>query len=244
MDKFIRFLPDIIGKSGSNIRAIQERTTCRVIIPQSASGQSNPNGSDAPVKISLAGPRDAVALAKQIIGAITEFYHHPVTHPDVVHVLVDVPDKYYNVIIGSKGSEIRHIQNNFKVSVKIPNETTVFRSVLVIGVARACELAKNYIEKLVETTVAKEELRTSDKWDADNDEDPVDEDLSQYIYSRNKAPVAAAPLVEPPVVSETIPRPISERPPGFSPMPGAVDGVDATAAPAVKLAWGPAKQNW
>lgn len=237
-----KFLPDIIGKSGANIRAIQERTGCRVIIPQTASRQvDNRAGDEAPVRIALAGTKEGVASAKQIILAITEYFHHPVTHPDTVHVLVDIPERYYNVVIGTKGSEIRHIQNNFKVTVKIPDRNTVFRSVLVVGSPAACDAAARYIQKLVDNVKAKEDMKSSDPWGNPDEEEAYDEDLmNRYVYSRQNKSGQSESVAEP-AVAEHKPAPVhSDRPPGFSPMKGEPDVV----AGAVPVAWGPAKQNW
>ncbi len=236
-----RFLPDIIGKAGANIRAIQERTACRVIIPQTK--VDNRTGEEIPVRIALAGTKEGVAAAKQIIVAITEYFHHPVTHPDTVHVLVDIPERYYNVVIGTKGSEIRHIQNNFKVTVKIPDRNTVFRSVLVIGALSACDAAARYIQKLIDNVKAKEDMKSSDPWGNPDEEEAYDEELmNRYVYSRQNRSGQSESAAEPAVAEHKL-APVHDRPPGFSPIKG--ENEDGRAVPGVvPIAWGPAKQNW
>jgi polyribonucleotide nucleotidyltransferase len=236
-------LPEIIGKAGANIKAIQERSGARVVVPSSPSAA--PGAKDRGenlTKIAIAGPREGVALAKEIIKEITEVFHHPVTHPGVVHNTVEVPERYYNVIIGAKGSEIRHIQNNFKVSVKIPNETTSFRDVMVLGQPAECEAAIRYIQKLVEKVQEKEQMRENEKF-AGDEEEAYDEDLmNRYVYSRQNRSGDAEPATQ---ESSSPPRRTvsSERPPGFSPLNKA-DGEGSQ--PAVPMVWGSAAapQSW
>lgn len=67
------------------------------------------------VKITVAGNKDKVAIAKALILELTTYYHTTVTHPGHIHVEMDVPSALYNYIIGARGSEIKHIQGNFKV---------------------------------------------------------------------------------------------------------------------------------
>lgn len=246
-----RFLAEIIGKSGATIRAIQDSTGARVVIPSSAPRPGDARGadSDAPVKVILAGPKEGIAQAKQIITQITELYYHPVTHPGVVHVNLDIPEKYFNFIIGVKGSEIKHIQNNFKVSVKIPDRNTVFQTVLVIGEHANCENAVRYINKLVTQVDSREQERAAeDQWGSKDGEEDYDPDLmNRYVYSRqnknrdDETPPAAEPVNEP-VTARA--RPISERPPGFSPMGKSDDREELDANHgAVPLNWGPVKST-
>lgn len=245
-----RFLAEIIGKSGSTIRAIQDSTGARVVIPNTAPRPGDARGADAeaPVKVFLAGPKEGIAQAKSIITQITELYYHPVTHPGVVHVNLDVPEKYFNYIIGTKGSEIKHIQNNFKVSVKIPDRNTVFQSVLVIGEHTNCDHAVRYINKLISQVDAREEERAAeDQWGTKDGEEDYDEELmNRYVYSRqnrNKDD-ETAPAAE--VVADEAPRtrPMSERPPGFSPI-GKNENSDARESDhgAIPLNWGPEKST-
>jgi hypothetical protein len=67
------------------------------------------------VKITVAGNKDKVVIAKALILELTTYYHTTVTHPGHIHVEMDVPSALFNYIIGARGSEIKHIQGNFKV---------------------------------------------------------------------------------------------------------------------------------
>ena len=55
-----------------------------------------------PVKVLIAGNKDKVQEAKDIITELTTYYHSDVTHPGQVHVEMDVNPSMYNNIIGSK----------------------------------------------------------------------------------------------------------------------------------------------
>ena len=89
-----RYLPEIIGKGGANIRAIQDATGVKMIIPQVARDHA------LPVKITVAGNKDKVAQAKAIITDITQYFHSSITHPGLIHVEMDVPAPMYNSLIG------------------------------------------------------------------------------------------------------------------------------------------------
>lgn len=112
-----RFLPDIIGKAGFCIRAIQTHTGVKVSTPSDYT-KVLPSGETivpSKVKIVLAGAKDKVAVARSLILDLCKYYYTPVTHPGLTHVEMDIEPRYYNYVIGSKGSEIKHIQANYKV---------------------------------------------------------------------------------------------------------------------------------
>jgi hypothetical protein len=158
---YCRSLPDIIGKGGACIKALQLHTGVKISTPENFS-RTSPSGETilpSKVKISLAGSRDKVVLARSLILDLTKYYHTPVTHPGVCHVEMDVPANYYSYIIGAKGSEIKHIQANFKVSVHIPNAETLHQSLLIVGEEAAVLKAEAYILKLVEKVEAQQAER-------------------------------------------------------------------------------------
>jgi len=144
-----RFLPDIIGKNGSVIKALSQHTGVKITVP-TASKAPGPDGKVSKVKIGLAGPKDKVAQCRNLIKEITRYYHTEVTHPNVVHEEMTIDAKYYNFIIGAKGSEIKHIQNSCKVSVHIPDADSVNPNVLIVGEASGVAKAQRHIEKLIE----------------------------------------------------------------------------------------------
>jgi hypothetical protein len=114
-----------------------------------------------------------VSIARNLILEITRYYHTEITHPGIVHKEMEIDSKYFNFIIGTKGmqpsfslvalgtvvtvislnilgSEIKHIQANYKVSVHIPNEETHHEHLLIVGDPANVEGAERHILKLVE----------------------------------------------------------------------------------------------
>ena len=148
----VRFLPDIIGKSGFCIRAIQQHTGVKISTPSEYT-RVLPSGETvvpSKVKIILAGTRDKVSQARSLILDLTKYYYTPVTHPGLTHVEMDIPSHYYNYIIGAKGSEIKHIQANYKVTVHIPNADSVNPNLLIVGELTAVQNAEKHIQRLME----------------------------------------------------------------------------------------------
>lgn len=147
-----RYLPDIIGKGGASIKAIQQHTGVKISTP-SGYTKTSPSGeviTPSKVKIILAGSKDKVALARSLILDLTKYFHTPVTHPGICHVELDVPSHYYNYIIGSKGSEIKHIQANYKVNVHIPNADSAIPNLLIVGEEANVLTAEKHIHRLIE----------------------------------------------------------------------------------------------
>jgi hypothetical protein len=102
------------------------------------------------VKIVLAGTKDKVAIARGLILDLCKYYYTPVTHPGVTHLEMDISPHYYNYVIGSKGSEIKHIQANYKVTVYIPNAETANQNLLIVGEASNLQNAEKHIQRLIE----------------------------------------------------------------------------------------------
>ena len=68
----------------------------------------------------------------------------------------------HKYVIRSKGSEIHHIQNNFKVSVHIPNSSSVYTGILVVGEQENVTKAIAYINKVIEKALAPREEKPSE----------------------------------------------------------------------------------
>merc|ERR1712203_5232 len=101
----------------------------------------------------IAGASDNVEKAKAVITDIVYYKHHPITHEGMVHEEMEIEEWLWKFIIGPKGSELRHIQNSFKVSVNIPRDnykdTGSNPNVLVVGEQQNVERAKKHIEKVL-----------------------------------------------------------------------------------------------
>ena len=50
-----------------------------------------------------------------------------------MHVELAVPAELHRRVIGTKGSEIKHIQNSFNCRVNMPGMHTISQNVVVIG---------------------------------------------------------------------------------------------------------------
>jgi len=178
--------PDIIGKGGAVIQAIKKETGCEVNMP-TIPKNATPDPRTLPKKyqVSLAGEKAAVEKAKEIIQSIVTYGHHEVTHEGKVHQEMEIEEWRYRFLIGAKGSEMRHIQNSFKVSVNIPREHSVCRNVVVVGEPADVERATKYIEKIMEKAdQPKENARepkAEDTWGEEGEDEPW---MKAYIYKR------------------------------------------------------------
>lgn len=141
---------------------------------------------DNTVKVVVAGAKDDVATAKQCIVDILTVRHSSITHPNMVHVAIAVPPEKYKFIIGSKGSEIRHIENNFKVSLYIPSDIAPQDGkVLIVGEAPAVAAAERYVLKKIADKNEAEEAEGDETWQqdaADTDDGPQEEWMEQYTF--------------------------------------------------------------
>jgi hypothetical protein len=97
------------------IKAIQENFQVKVLIPPTPAPAPGSRSSPVNVKIGVSGQKENVIKTKALIKELLMYHHTQVTHPGLEHVEVEIDPHFYNYIIGAKGAEIRHIQNNFKV---------------------------------------------------------------------------------------------------------------------------------
>jgi len=177
------YIPDIVGKEGKVIRKIKDELGVEVNIPQLPPGHSMT--SSRKFKVGLAGAADKVEKAKSCINDIMMYGHSEITHPGVVHEDMDIESWAHRYIIGTKGSEMKHIQNNYKVKVNIPREHSVNQGVCVIGEPQDVARAKVYIEKVIWN--AQNQSRGRDKVDDGDvwgDEEEEEDWMKQYIYKR------------------------------------------------------------
>ena len=165
-----------------------------------------------PVKITLAGSKEKVVQVKAIVTELTQYYRSDITHPNTVHLEMDVPTNYYNYIIGARGSEIKHIQGNFKVSVHIPNADTVNKNVVIVGDSSNVKNAEKYIQKIIDGVAKdKEEAeRLQDTFgSAGGREDaapPVEEEwMNQYTHPSRKAKATTDASTEEDTTATTAP---------------------------------------
>jgi rRNA processing protein Krr1/Pno1 len=145
-----RYLPDIIGKGGAVIRALKDHTGVKITVPPTTNKVPGPDGKIPKIKIGLAGPKEKVSQTRALIKDLCKFYVTPITHPGSTYAEMDINKNYYNYIIGSKGSEIKHIQNSYKVNVHIPDENSINPNIILTGEPDSVESARHHIEKIIE----------------------------------------------------------------------------------------------
>jgi rRNA processing protein Krr1/Pno1/FtsZ-interacting cell division protein ZipA len=161
---------DIIGKGGSTRRILQEQMGVRVIIPNnnSVSGGNLTAAVDSNVKVTIAGPRMKVSETKKLIKELVRYHHTAVTHPGVAHVEYDASHMFFNFLNTCRGSEIRTIQTNYKVTVFIPNENSVCKNILIVGEVDNIAGAQLHLQKQVERAAVDKSAAAilSDAWSA------------------------------------------------------------------------------
>ena len=136
--------------------------------------------------MTLAGSKASVALGKEIITSIAMYGHHELIHPGQDHKELEIEQWRYPFLIGSKGSELRHIQNNYKVKVSIPREFSANDKVVIVGEPRDIERAVKYIEKVLYEAEQPRgrgaQEKATDDW---GDEGEVEDWMKPYMYKRH-----------------------------------------------------------
>jgi len=150
-----KHLPIIIGPKGSHIKAIEAHTSVKITTPTGFGKTTvTPSGENvilpSKVKIGLAGSRDKLTIARNLILELIKYQHTTITHPNIIHIEMEIAPHYYNFIIGSKGSEIKHIQANYKVTVIIPNNESGHENLLILGEEANVLNAEKHILKVID----------------------------------------------------------------------------------------------
>jgi len=171
--------PDLIGQKGAIIIEIKKQAKCEITIP------ATPKNSTKKAKVTVAGTKESVRLGKEIISSIACYGHHPLIHPGVMHKEMEMEEWRYRYLIGSKGSEMRHIQNNYRVKVNIPREHSEIQNVLIVGEERDVDRAIKYIEKVMyEADQPKGRGAPEASADDGGDDGPVEDWMKPYLYQR------------------------------------------------------------
>jgi polyribonucleotide nucleotidyltransferase len=178
-------LPDLIGKEGCVIIKIKDTLKVEITMPKT----SGPPGSGPKrTMVTVAGKAADVEQTKEVINDIVMYYHHDITHPGHVHEEMEIEEWNYRFIIGKAGSELRHIEKNYKVRVRIPRDETPNRNVVVVGEKRNVERARDYIYNVIAKANEPKGRGASDKaedfW-GEEDDLAGDPELSRYLYKRS-----------------------------------------------------------
>lgn len=170
-----RFLSEIVGSQGKTIKAIQTALDVKLTIPKTEWSPKQPQigNSEPSCRIGIAGDLPAnVKTAKQVIRDLCQYHHHEITHPGFVHQEVNVPTEFFHCVIGTRGSEIKHIRGNYKVEVYMPSNESwcTTDNVLCVGKSNDVEKAINYIKLLMERDTELREQKYSDEHFGDDAE--------------------------------------------------------------------------
>jgi len=135
----------IIGKAGSTIKSIQDRSGASIQIPQ-------PGDADNPAirTVSITHPHgEGAQLAKTLIQDILGSKRNQVPH---VTIQVDIPDKDVAMCVGRCGCVIHEMQNQTGTKIQIPSVSTPdqpSRIATVFGPPDGCAHVKQMIERIV-----------------------------------------------------------------------------------------------
>lgn len=151
-------LHEVIGKGGAIIQSIQSTLGVKLNVPDTTHV-----GAKKVVKVTVAGTREGVAKAIEVVRSLVAHHYHALTHPGTTHVEVDVPEAMYAIVIGPRGSSIKHIQNSYLVKVHIPRDGDTQQAVTVVGSVGRVKQAKKHILAMVANAYAEQEAERD--WD-------------------------------------------------------------------------------
>lgn len=161
-----KFLSEIVGTGGKVIKAIQTGLEVKLTIPKTDwTPKTVQIGNIAPsTRIGIAGdsPQN-VKTAKQVIRDLCNYHHHEITHPGFVHQEIYVPQEFFHCVIGTRGSEIKHIRGNYHVDVYMPSNSSMDENVICVGRSNDVEKAISYIKLLMDRDSELREQKYSDE---------------------------------------------------------------------------------
>ena len=191
----LNYVGVLVGPGGMCIRNLQDNLNVNVVLPKSDAATSGfmQQRRKTHEKVLIAGPRAQVALAKDAIKQLVKFYHSEATHPGQVHKeITDIEAHNYNLIIGQRGSVIKHIQNSFKCRVYIPGEQDENPNVVVVGMPANVANAVKQIYKIIEKATAEWDTEAVDEaaggrtMHDDDYEEPGEHEtwMDEFMYRR------------------------------------------------------------
>ena len=173
-----KYLAEIVGKGGKNIKALQQALEIKISIPKTDYNPRDKQVGNVPnCRVGIAGPRECCVAGKKAIQELVRYHHTSVTHPGWTHEEKDVPQEFFHCIIGRGGAEVKHIRGNFQVEVHLPNEDSHCDNVLVVGAKQAnVDRALAHIDTLIERDTEQRERKYNDDvddeaWEGDAGDD-------------------------------------------------------------------------
>jgi hypothetical protein len=151
-----RSVREIFGEQGKSKALIGRHTRTQIGLPSVHDGDLN---GSATIKISGIKAED-VLKAKEIIEDIVLFHCHPVTHPELIYMQMEVPQKYHGRILGPRGAHVARLEVEFKVRVFMPTQQQA--NLVVVGdsednVARCLDAIEDVMDDVDKKELAKAE---------------------------------------------------------------------------------------
>lgn len=188
-----QLLPDVKGEKWAHFIAIRDKLQVEIGIPDQGwrpdakgKGKGKGKGQVKFATITIGGLSENVQEAKAVIDQLAKEFYHPITHPG--KIAKHVPIENWNnlsFIIGTKGSEIKHMKNSFIVDVHIPNEVNKNDHIVIVG----DEIGVSRCVKHIEGIIYKAENRPQrgeERYDPEAaDDDYIDPIAQEYVYKRN-----------------------------------------------------------
>jgi rRNA processing protein Krr1/Pno1 len=160
-----KYLKEIVGSGGKTIKALQSTLEVKITIPPTDWNPNTPPTTIPPVcKVGIAGTKDNTKLCKEAIQSLMEYHHHEITHPSMIHEEVHVPREFFHCVIGTRGSEIKHIRGNYRVDVYMPQDDSTTDNVIVVGPPQNVEKAIGYIKVLMERDTEQRNQKYNDEY--------------------------------------------------------------------------------
>merc|ERR1712224_1120097 len=122
----------IVGKQGCILRVIEQELRVQLLIRKT--------------QVTIVGSKDSVEKASEVVDRLLMYHHHDITHPGMIHMHYDLTPHQRTYLVGRKGSELRHIQNNFKVRVHMPHRHSRNPMTVVVGEIDNVMRAMDHIE--------------------------------------------------------------------------------------------------
>lgn len=129
----------LMGKSGTNIRAIQDSTNTRIVMPERGSGSD---------KVTIVGDMTSIAQAKLAIHELLSKGFSETTHPGWQRIEIPFPKELLSNLIGKGGETIRLLQSRYGVTINTPPDSAIISSVSILGPADNVKKAEAEVRNL------------------------------------------------------------------------------------------------
>lgn len=130
----------IIGPRGSNLLSITMATGTEIELPKEG-GMSH--------EVTITGPIEGCQRAKAAIDQLVAKGYCDITHAGTVDMIVAIPDNKRGIVIGSKGANIKMLQEKLGVKVNFPEKGSE-DGVSIVGDAKAVQECAVAIKMLME----------------------------------------------------------------------------------------------